>query len=62
MAIAIELENFAVEKVLSDQGSSIDILYGTTYQKLQLPATIMVPYDEPILRLLSRKGVNSRIY
>jgi len=31
-----------------NQGSSVDILYWATYQKLQLPDTAMIPYDEPI--------------
>jgi len=48
MVITIELENFAVKKVFIEQGSSVHILYWTTYQKLQLPVTAMVPYDEPI--------------
>jgi len=38
----------AVKKVLVDQGSSVDILYWATYQKLQVSDTAMVPYDEPI--------------
>ena len=48
MVITVEIEIYAVKKVLVDQGSSVDILYWTTYQKLQLPDTDMVPYDEPI--------------
>jgi len=48
MVITVELENYAVKKVLIDQGNSVDILYWTTYQKLQLPTTAMVPYGEPI--------------
>jgi len=48
MVITIEIENYVVKKVLVDQGSSVDILYWATYQKLQLPDTAMVPYDEPI--------------
>jgi len=34
MVITVELENYAVKKVLIDQGNSVDILYWTTYQKL----------------------------
>jgi len=48
MVITVEIENYVVKKVLVDQGSSVDILYWATYQKLQLPDTAMVPYDEPI--------------
>jgi len=48
MVIIVEIENYAVKKVLVDQGSSVDILYWATYQKLQLLDTAMVPYDEPI--------------
>ena len=31
MVIVVELENYAVKKVIIDQGSSVDILYWTTY-------------------------------
>jgi len=48
MVITVEIENYTVKKVLVDQGSSIDILYWATYQKLQLPDNTMVPHDEPI--------------
>ena len=48
MVITIELENFVVKKVVIDQGSLVDMLYWTTYQKLQLPIEAMVLYDEPI--------------
>ena len=58
MVITVELENCAVKKVLIDQGNPVDILYWTTYQKLQLPPTAMVPYDEPIYRF-SREKVST---
>jgi len=48
MVITVEIENYVVKKVLVDQGSSVDILYWATSQKLQLPNTAMIPYDEPI--------------
>ena len=48
MVITVEIENYAVKKVLVDQRSYVDILYWATYQKLQLPNTAMVPYEEPI--------------
>jgi len=55
MVIMVELENYAVKKVLTDQGSSVDIHYWVTYQKLQLPTTAMVSYDEPIYSLSGRR-------
>jgi len=61
MVITIELENYAVEKVFIDQGSSVDILCWTTYQKLQLPPTAMVPYDEPMYGFSGEK-VSTRGY
>jgi len=48
MVITVEIENYAVKKVLVDQGSFVYILHWATYQKLQLSDTAMVPYDEPI--------------
>jgi len=48
MVIIVEIKNYTVKKVLVDQGSFVDILSWVTYQKLQLPDTAMVPYDEPI--------------
>jgi len=61
MVITVEIENYAVKKVLVDQGSSVDILYWATYQKLQLPDTAMVPYDEPIYGF-SGEPVSTRGY
>jgi len=59
MVITVEIENYAVKKVLVDQGSSVDILYWATYQKLQLLDTVMVPYDEPIYGF-TREQVSTR--
>jgi len=61
MVIIVKIENYAVKKVLVDQGSSVDILYWATYQKLQLPETAMVPYDEPIYGF-SGEQVSTRGY
>jgi len=55
MVINVELENYAVKKVLIYQGSSADILYWATYKKLQLPTTAMLPYDEPIYGFSGKK-------
>jgi len=48
MVITIEVESFAVKKVLIDQGSSVDILYWKTFNKLQIPPADLTPHDEPI--------------
>jgi len=61
MVTTVEIENYAVKKVLVDQGSSFDILYWATYQKLQLRDTAMVPYDEPIYGFSSEQ-VSTRGY
>jgi len=61
MVITVEIENYAVKKVLVDQGSSVDILYWATYQNLQLSDTAMIPYDEPIYGF-SGEQVSTRGY
>ena len=61
MVITVNLENYVVKKVLIDQGSSVDIIYWATYQKLQLPTTSMVPYDELIYGF-SREKVTTHGY
>jgi len=61
MVITVEIENYAVKKVLVDQGSSVDILYWATYQRLQLPDTAMILYDEPIYGF-SGEQVSTRGY
>jgi len=61
MVNTVEIENYAIKKVLVDQGSFVDILYWATYHKLQLPNTAMVPYDEPIYGF-SGEQVSTRGY
>jgi len=61
MVITVEIENYVVKKVFIDQGSSVDILYWATYQKLQLPDTAMVPFDKPIYGF-SGEQVSTRGY
>jgi len=48
MDITAEMENFAVIKILVDQGSYVDILYWKIYKKLQFPKDAMIPYDVPM--------------
>jgi len=61
MVITVDLENYVFKKVLINQGSSVDFLYWATYQKLQLPTTVMVPYDELIYGF-SREKVTTHGY
>jgi len=49
MVITVELDKFAITKVLVDQGSSVDILYRKTFKKMRIPKTEIQPYDEQIV-------------
>ena len=48
MVITMKVENFAVEKVLIDQGSFVDILYWKTFNKMQMPLVDLTPHNEPV--------------
>jgi len=61
MVITVEIENFAVKKVLVDQGSSIDILYWETFKKLQIPEQQMLPFVDEIVGF-SGERVQTRGY
>ncbi|RDY13252.1 hypothetical protein CR513_01860, partial [Mucuna pruriens] len=58
MVIIIEVTNFAVKKVLIDQGSSADILYMSTFQRLQIPETEICLYHEQLVGF-SREHVDT---
>jgi len=49
MVITVEIDKFAITKVLVDQGSSIDILYWKTLKKMGIPETNIQPYEEQIV-------------
>jgi len=53
MVIIVEIDKFAITKVLMDQGSSVDILYWRTFKKMRIPETEIQPYDEQIVRFSS---------
>jgi len=42
--IKVEIECFAIKKVLVNQGSSIEILYWEMFKKLQILKDMMCPY------------------
>lgn len=55
MVITVELQSFAVKKVLVDQGSSVDILYWKTLQKLHISQDDLAPNDEPIYSFVGKR-------
>ncbi|KAG5010118.1 hypothetical protein AAZX31_07G149400 [Glycine max] len=46
MVITMEVDNCMVMKTLINQGSSVDILYWPTFQKLEIPEAEIKPYDD----------------
>ncbi|GAA0185607.1 hypothetical protein LIER_32894 [Lithospermum erythrorhizon] len=48
VVIAPVIANFMVERMLVDTGSSVDILYLGTFDKLQLPRSIIQPLSTPL--------------
>ena len=49
MVITMEIDKFAISKVLVDQGSSIDILCWETFKKMRILEAEIQPYDEQIV-------------
>ena len=53
MVITVEIDKFAIAKVLVDQGSSVDILYWETFKKMQISeAEILMTLSSSLLRFL----------
>lgn len=50
-------ENYIIRKVLVDEGSSADILYASTLQKMQIPESSLNPYNGDLVGF-SRERVN----
>jgi len=46
MVITMEIDKFAITKVLVDEGNSMNILYWKTFRKMRIPKTEIQPYDE----------------
>jgi len=59
MVITVEIDKFAITKVLVDQGNSVDILYWKTFKKMKIPESKLLPYDEQIIGF-SRERVDTR--
>ncbi|XP_068475225.1 uncharacterized protein [Phaseolus vulgaris] len=61
MVITVEIDKFAIAKVLVDQGSSVDILYCETFKKMNISESEIQPYDEQIVGF-SGERVDTRGY
>lgn len=61
MVIIVEVENFLINKVLIDQGISVNILYQKTFKKLQIQEQQIFPYVDEIVGFL-RERVETRRY
>jgi len=49
MVITVQIDKFAITKVLVDQGNSVDILYWKTFKKKRIPESEIQPYDDQIV-------------
>ena len=45
VVIFVVIRNYIIKKVLVDEGSSVDILYASTLQKMQMPESNLNPYN-----------------
>jgi len=45
----MEIDKFAITKVLVDQGSLVDILYWKNFKTMRIPETNIQPYEEQIV-------------
>ena len=61
MVITVEIDKFAIAKVLVDRGSSVDILYWETFKKMQISEAEIQPYNEQIVGF-SGERVDTRGY
>ena len=55
MVLSIIITNFMVSKVLINDGSSIDILYWKTFQKLKVSLDIVHPHASPLFGFASER-------
>lgn len=49
MVIITKIARYSISKVLINQGSSVNILYHKTFQKMDLLEDLIVPYNEYIV-------------
>ncbi|XP_017428574.1 uncharacterized protein LOC108336614 [Vigna angularis] len=61
MVITTEIARYDVSKVLVDQGSSVNILYWSTFKKMDLSEDLIAPFNEQIVGF-SGERVDTRGY
>jgi len=49
------IAHWRVHKILIDQGNSVDVLYWSTFLKLNVLETVVQPYTEPLLGFASQR-------
>ena len=49
MVITMEIDKFAITKVVVDQGNLVDILYWKTFRKMRILESKIQPYEEQII-------------
>lgn len=50
LVITVQLSAFTVKRALVDTGSSVDIIFNNTYQKMGLPTTCLQLAKTPLTR------------
>jgi len=61
VVVSIIILNFIVSRVLIDQGSSVDILYWKTFQRLEVSPNTIHPHADPLLDFVGER-VETRGY
>ena len=59
VVISVVTRNYIVRKLLVNQGSSVDIFYTSTLQKMQIPESSLTPYHGDLVQF-SGKQLNVR--
>ena len=52
LVIMLMIEGFNTRKILMDNGSSVDIIYLSTFQQLKLDSRRLRPFESPLLALM----------
>lgn len=61
MVITARITQYDVSKILIDQGSSVNILYWTTFQKMEFSEDVVAPFNEQIVGFAGER-VDTRGY